>query len=117
MNLDRTSREYAHWGFTDLPDAPGTPQVQLDGETWVDAEWWNVTDATGWASVATTLGITAADVIAGTAGIARLLIAGPDAVSNPVGTVVLAAGSHQDKVRLTDIPEAPARAGSGIRVH
>ncbi|WP_372595566.1 hypothetical protein, partial [Actinotalea sp.] len=78
---------------------------------------WTDTAATGWAQVAATLGVTAAAVTAGTAGIARLLVAGPDAVSNPVGTVVLALGSHQDKVRLTDTPEAPARPGTGIRVY
>lgn len=114
--MDRTSCEYAHWGFRDLPPTPGTPQVQIDGGAWVTAAWWNDTAATGWAPVAADLGITAAEVTAGTAGIARLLIAGPDADDNPASPLVLTAGVHRDKVRLADTPEVISRPGRGIRI-
>ncbi len=114
--MDRASCEYAHWGFHDLPTTPGTPQVQLDGGAWVDLEWWNDTTADGWADVATDLRITAAEVTAGTAGIARLLVAGPDADANPANPTVLAIGVHHDKVRLADTPEVISRLGGGIRI-
>jgi hypothetical protein len=89
VHLSRDSREFAHWTFTDLPPAPGTPQVQLLGE-WRDLTWVETT---------------------GTTRTARILVAGPDA--DPGTAIVLPAGRTPSRVRLLDTPEIVVREGTG----
>lgn len=108
MLLYRASREYVYAGLRDLPSTPGTPDVYLAG-VWTAGEWWAETTDPVWLAVAADLGITVADVLAGTAGIARFLVAGPDATGNPPGTIVLTAGAHEPRVRFSDSPELIVR--------
>jgi len=46
----------------------------------------------------------------------RVLIAGPDAADNPVGTVVLALGRHFALIRAVDSPEVIVRDAGTIDV-
>jgi hypothetical protein len=90
MLLPAAGREYATWTLTDPPDGIGL-EVSFDaGATWAGME---VVGATH-----------------------RVLLAGPSATSNPVGTVVLALGRHFARIRAVDNPEVIIRDAGTIDV-
>lgn len=79
MELDRRSREYVYWPVTETPTG-GTLDVSFDaGVSWHP--------------------LAVAD------GAAAALLAGPDATTNPVGTVVLPLGRSVVLVRAVADPE------------
>jgi hypothetical protein len=93
VKLHREERQYLHLPFWGLSGA--TPQVQVgEGEDWEDmtsvpsyeppSEW---APPTGY--------------VAGDADWYRALIAGPDATSNPVGTIVLSTVTTRVRTRVT----------------
>ena len=91
MKIKPEGREYATWTVTASGTVTGLEVTFDDGATW-----------TALAAVdATTF---------------RVLVAGPDATTNPDGTVVLAAGRHFAMTRLTDNPEVIIRDGGTIDV-
>lgn len=76
--------EYVKWAAAGLPATPGPVAVSIDGGTnWTPAE---IVD-----------------------GNIRVYVAHHTMASPPVGALVLPAGRHQVKVRLTDTPEVPIR--------
>jgi hypothetical protein len=91
MLLPPAGREYATWTVTDPPTGI-TLEVSFDaGATWAT--------------------LTAVD-----ATTHRVLVAGPSATSNPVGTVVLAEGRNTPLIRAVDNPEVVIRDGGTIDV-
>jgi hypothetical protein len=95
--LDRAERVYLVWPFWGLPS---DPQISVGGSA-----YQTMTEVVGYVPDPP---LTAAEIPPGeTAGSARwfrVLLAGPDATSNPVGTVVCA-GFSQLKVRIAGNPE------------
>lgn len=92
MNLPAAGREYVRWPIlTGLPGGVTELEVSLDGgQTWATAP---IED-----------------------GNLVVLVAGPDAVSNPAGTLVAQLGRAQVLVRLVDAPEVVIRTGGVIAV-
>lgn len=82
MNLPRTGREFAHADVTGLPVGV-TLEASLDGLTWTTME--RVEDTV------------------------RVLVAGPDATSNPTDTIVLPLGRSMLTVRADESPELVVR--------
>lgn len=115
MDLPRAGREYAHWGFGHLPTNPGIPDAYLLA-AWTPLAWWDDDTDPNFAIIAERLDLSIADITAGTARIARILVAGPDATSNPIDTVVLSVGRHFTPARLSDNPEVIIRGGGTIDV-
>lgn len=90
MELDRRGREYATWP-TDAPtDLP--LEVTFDGVAWFATERPEDTEL-------------------------RVLVAGPDATSNPDGTVVLSLGENRATFRGVDSPEVVVRRAGSIFVY
>lgn len=89
MRIASNGREYAKWGVTANQSVP--LDVSFDGTTWYPLE-------------------RPAD------GEARVLVAGPDAVTNPAGTVVLQAGFNSASIRLVSTPETVVRSAGLIYV-
>lgn len=90
MNLASAGREYAH--FPVSLDTGATLDASFDGGiTWVTLERPSTTEA-------------------------RVLVAGPDAVQNPNGTVVLKTGRNPIAVRLVAGQESVIRAAGSIFV-
>lgn len=77
MRLDRAARALITWPFT--ADPPLTA-----ADVWLNEEWRTATVADS-------------EVV--------LLIAGPDAEDNPVGTTVLGLGRHVPRIRFSDDQE------------
>lgn len=90
MDLDRRSREYAHWPIDDSPEG-AVLEVSFDTTTW--------------------------HPLAVDAGFASALVAGPDATGNPAGTVVLPVGRSTVTIRATTVPEVPYRHAGVIDVY
>lgn len=90
MQLSPAGREYARWTLTGADGATAL-EASVDGGT----TWHPLT-------------VDGATV--------TLLVAGPDATDNPVGTVVLSAGRNHVAVRATDNPEVIIRTGGVIDV-
>lgn len=90
MNLATSGREYAH--FPVALAATTALSASFDGGvTWAVMERPSDTEA-------------------------RVLVAGPEATSNPVGTVVLQAGRNPALIRLTAGQESVIRPAGGIFV-
>lgn len=89
MRIASNGREYAKWAVT-APESVAL-DVTFDGVIWYPLE-------------------RPAD------DQARLLVAGPDAISNPAGTVVLAPGFNSASIRLVSSPESVVRAAGTIYV-
>lgn len=88
LELRRGGREYFYWPFTGLDEA--TPSVKI---------------GTGdWAALEAAPDYVADPVVAGAAWF-RALIAGPDATSNPAGTVLADAGANLVLFRVIGNPE------------
>lgn len=89
MQIDRAGREYAAW--TVAGDLTGITawDVSPDGITWMPLTQVGTTSA--W----------------------RVLVAGPDATSNPVGTLALPLGRTVLRVRATGTPEVIIRDNVG----
>lgn len=91
LTLPAAGREYATWAVAGA-DIAVALEVSFDaGVTW-----------------------TATDRV--DAGTARILVAGPTATGNPVGTVVLPVGRHLARIRATDTPEVAIRDAGAIDV-
>jgi len=89
MLIDRAERVYAKW--TPTPNLP--LEVSFDGRTTWIAGAPGLEDADGnWS----------ADPAG---GVYAILVAGPDAVGNPVDTVVLQLGTTKTIARIVDSPE------------
>ena len=91
MQIKPTGREYATWTIT-------TSDPVTDLEVTFD-------DGTTWAAM------TAVDTTT-----FRVLVAGPDATTNPAGTVILALGRHFAQIRAVDSPEVIIRDAGTIDV-
>lgn len=91
MRLPSAGREYATWTVTGVPD--GT-DLEVSFDTLED--WYPLEVVT-----ATTF---------------RALVAGPDATSNPVGTVALPTGRSRCTIRATESPEVVIRHAGEIHV-
>lgn len=89
MQIDREGRETVYWDLTEAP-ATGGLEVTFDRDTW---------------HTLTREGDTVS-----------LLIAGPDATANPVGTIVLGLGRHFALIRSTVNPEVLVRQAGPIDV-
>jgi hypothetical protein len=87
MNLDRRAREYVTFALTDTPGS-GTLEITFNNGT-----TWTAVTAAG--------------------GQVQVLLAGPDATSNPVETIVLAAGRNIAKFRATASPQVLIRTSAG----
>ncbi len=114
MQISRISREYANWGFVNLPTAPPTPEVRF-GLAWYTLEWYSSTGS-DFEQLVEDLGLDLADVTAQTSRIARVLVAGPGAIDNPAGTVVLAMGNNVASVKFTDASELLVRPAGEVFV-
>lgn len=91
MILNRAGREYAHWPYTaDADMTAAAVDIRINGVWYPRAA------------------ITSTDI--------TLVVAGPDATANPVGTVVLLAGANRTLVRFPDNPEIVVRDGGTIYV-
>jgi hypothetical protein len=88
--LDRRGREFLYWPLSEIPDG-GVVELSLD-------------DGTTWHPM------TVAD------GRARVLLAGPEATSNPAGTVVLPIGRATATIRATAEPEVAYRDADVVDV-
>lgn len=90
--LHPSARQYLTVPADDVPASPGLPQFRFPrvGPTWVAGEWVDDPPTQ-----------------------ARVLVAGPDAVANPGGTVVLPLGRTRYDVRLVDAPEDLVEHGQG----
>lgn len=93
MKLHRSERKYVYWPFK-ADEALATAEVYLEG-SWREG---------------TIVGVYPAEQSV------RLLVAGPDATSNPTGTVVLSSGTHSPLVRFVDSPEILVSGGGTISV-
>jgi hypothetical protein len=91
VRLPPAGREYATWTITGVP-VGGVVEVAFD-----DVGTWH-----------------ALDLVAGDEY--RLLVAGPDATSNPFATVVLALGKHVATIRCIDDDEVIVRDAGSIDV-
>lgn len=91
MRLPAAGREYATWTVTGLPDGVGL-EVSFD-----TVEGWSALELV----TSTTF---------------RALIAGPNATSNPVGTIALPAGRSRATIRATETPEVVIRQAGEIHV-
>lgn len=91
MQIKPTGREYATWTITASDPVTGLEVTFDDGTTWAALD---AVDATTF----------------------RCLVAGPDATTNPVGTVVLALGRHFGQIRAVDNPEVIIRDAGTIDV-
>lgn len=90
MQLANTGREYLVFEVADAAD--GTIAVTFDaGAIWYVTDWVSGTEV-------------------------RVLVAGPGAVSNPPGTVVLGEGLHGIFLRLNTGTEQVIRAAGHIQV-
>ncbi|GAA1995673.1 hypothetical protein GCM10009718_37060 [Isoptericola halotolerans] len=88
MRIDRRGRETVSW---DLSHAPaGDIEATFDGTD------WHTMDRSG--------------------ETVSLLIAGPDAIDNPAGTVALASGRHYALLRAAAAPEVLIRSAGVIDV-
>lgn len=88
MNIDRRGRERTRWDLAEAPD--GAVEVTFDGAVWHPADR--------------------------TENTVSVLIAGPDATSNPDGTVVLAEGRHHALLRVAASPEVLIREAGVIDI-
>lgn len=88
--IDNAAREYVTWTMTDAPDGVDIEVSTDDGDT------WHPTTREG-------------DVI-------QALFAGPDAESNPEGTIVLTAGRTRLLARAVDAPEIIVRFAGAIDI-
>jgi hypothetical protein len=91
MRLPSAGREYATWTVTSSEEGIALEATFDDGTTWHPLE---TIDATTF----------------------RALIAGPDATTNPPGTIVLTLGRHFGQIRATDTPEIIIRDAGTIDV-
>lgn len=90
MTLDREGREEILFPFTaNVADLSGA-EVNFTGTTWHAA---TIED-----------------------GNVVVLCAGPDALDNPPGTIVLPVGVHHVRIRFTDDPQALIRGGGHVLV-
>lgn len=90
MRLASSGREYAKW--TIVAPAPATLSASFDsGVTWLTMERPTVSEA-------------------------RILVAGPEAESNPAGTAVLKSGRNSVLIRVADSPELSVRDAGSITV-
>lgn len=102
MDLPRAGREYAKWDTT--PPTSDALEVSFDGgTTWHDLQPGTVDTDDVWTADAQ-----------GT--VHAILVAGPDATANPVGTVALAEGTTRTVVRMVASPEIIVRGTGVIRV-
>jgi len=91
MKIKPEGREYATWTVTTSDPVTGLEVTFDAGTTWAAMD---AVDATTF----------------------RVLVAGPDATTNPDGTVVLAAGRHFALIRAVDAPEVIIRDAGTIDV-
>lgn len=91
MQIARAGREYMYVTIDPAPGESDSIEISLDGSTWQAA---TRTDA----------------------GVYRVLVAGPDATSNPVGTLVGRAGTHDVRWRWADSPELIERGAGELQV-
>lgn len=95
MRLNPAGVEYARWDVEGLPTTPPAMEASFDGgTTWTETVYDE-------------------SPVVGSAAIASLLVAGPEA-ADPGDAVVLALGRNLLLTRLVDNPEVIIRASPGF---
>ncbi len=100
LNLYPAGRVFANWDYRVSEDPTGTViTATIDGVVHIPTFTVHGPDTDGqWF------------------GVISLLVAGPDATGNPVGTVVLSAGDHQVLITFPDTPETLIVDGGVISI-
>lgn len=102
MLIAAAARVFAKWDYTADFDPTGALwQIRIDG-AWYPPESFTVVAPTLTQPLWT--------------GTLRLLVAGPDATGNPIGTVVLGLGGNPTTVMVPDSPETLVEDGGTITV-
>ncbi len=92
MDLDAAGREYVKWPYV-ADSAIASADVMFD-----DSDVWHA------------LVVTSTTIL-------TALVAGPEATSNPGGTIVLGFGTHSAQIRFNDSPEVVIRPAGVISVY
>lgn len=104
MDLAPDARDFAHWNYVaDFDPTLATVEVSIDG-VWYPASSFTVEVSQCRPGVNQWTGVV------------LLLVAGPLAVANPPGTVVLGYGNHPAEVRFTLSPKIVVLDGGSIEV-
>ncbi len=91
MNLDAAGREFVKWPYAADSTITSADVMFDDSDTWFP------------------LVVTSTTVL-------TALVAGPEATSNPGGTIVLGFGTHSAQIRFNDSPEVVIRAAGIIAI-
>ncbi len=92
MNLDAAGREFVRWPYVADSIITSADVMFDDSDVWYP------------------MAITSTTILGA-------LVAGPEATSNPGGTIVLGLGTHSAQIRFNDTPEIVIRPAGAISVY